>query len=154
VRRRLAWGVIVVGALVLLGGLLWPLEAKPNRLSDLGVGLIGGLITAVGLVLDRQFAKQAEKRDLILTLGTGDRFVGIDLRGRDLSGVNLAGKDFSGARFDKAKLRGVNFSGANLSWVSFAGADIRGAKFDRTPLYPSEYLRPSPNLSPGAIAPG
>jgi uncharacterized protein YjbI with pentapeptide repeats len=158
VRQRLllSLGVLAVIAVIAIGSLLLrPLCAPPDRGSDLGTALVGGGVIAFAvLVLERQYAKRADKRDLQQMLGTGDNFVGIDLRGRDLRGSYLVGKDFSGAKFDGADLRGVNLSGADLSWASFIHADLRGAKFSATMLTPSEYLYPSETLAPGAVRPG
>ncbi len=146
-------GLLVVGAVVVWA--LWPLDASSTRGSDLVTALVGGsIVAAVVLFLERRYAKEADKRDLRLMLGTGDSFVGIDLRSQDLSGFYLAGKDFSGAKFDGGDLRGTNLSGTNLSYTSFAETDLRGAKFNATMLTPSTTLYPSPGLAPGAIAPG
>jgi uncharacterized protein YjbI with pentapeptide repeats len=126
-----------------------------NWVGELAVALVGsGAVALCVLIVERHYDKKKAKRDLEHMLGTGDNFVGIDLRGRDLSGSYLAGKNFSGAKFDGADLRGANLSGTVLSWASFADADLRGASFSATMLTPSEYLYPSDNLAPGAIAPG
>ncbi len=81
-------------------------------------------------LVDRHYANKAAKRDLQHMLGTGEKFIGIDLRGRDLSGSYLAGKDFRGGRFDGANLEGATFRGPP------------------PPLYPSENLYPSAGLYP------
>jgi hypothetical protein len=107
VQQLMRWGLpaSVIIVVLLLGVFLWwPPDDPPDRNSDLGAALMGGamsggLIALTVVFLERRFAAEADERNLQLTLGMGDRFVGIDLRGRDLSGFYLTGKDFSGAKF-------------------------------------------------------
>ena len=153
--RWLLPALLILGVFLIGGSLWWPPCAPADRYSDLGTALVGGGVVALAVFfLERLYAAEAGKRDVQLTLGIGDSFVGIDLRGRNLSRSYLAGKDFSGARFDRANLRSVNLSGSILSWVSLQDADLRGAKLSATLLYPSEHLYPSEDLFPGSIAPG
>jgi hypothetical protein len=147
--------VLIIFVLFGLGVLLWwPPHALPDRSSDLGTALIGGGVVAlVVLVLERSFAKEAERRDLLLQVGLVDELRGINLNGRDLSGFLLTGKTLSHARFRRASLRGANLSGARLDYADLCEADLRDAKMDATGLMPSDTLFPSEDLFPGPIFP-
>jgi hypothetical protein len=112
----------------------------------------GGIAFAV-LFLERSFAKEAERRDLLLQLGLGSDTRGIDLSGRALSGFHLPGKDLRHANLRRANLKGANLSGAKLDFADLREADLRGAKLDKTGLAPSETLVPSEELFPGPIFP-
>jgi uncharacterized protein YjbI with pentapeptide repeats len=105
------------------------------------------------LFLERSFAKEAERRDLLLQLGIVSELRGIDLSGRDLSGFHLSNKDLRHANFRRANLRGANLSGAKLNHADLREADLRGTKLDETGLYPSETLVPSEDLAIGPIFP-
>jgi drug/metabolite transporter (DMT)-like permease len=91
-RRSILVSVIIGVGLCVGSFLLWWLpDAYPDRYSDLGTALLGalvggGVVASVVLFLERRHASEAEKRNLQLMLGVGNSFVGIDLRGRDLSG--------------------------------------------------------------------
>jgi hypothetical protein len=150
------WVLSVFAGLAVFGigaVLWWPPCAPPDRYSDLGTAIIGGGVIALAvLVLEQRYAAEADERDLLLTLGLGQSFVGMDLRGRDLSRAYLAGKDFSGARFEGATLRGTNLAGTNLTQASLAEADLRSTNFrgPPAPLYPSPTLYPGPQVYPSA----
>jgi hypothetical protein len=136
--------------------LWWPPSAPPDRQSDLGTALVGGgVIALAALFLEQRYAVEADRRDLLLTLGLGHRFVGIDLQGRDLSRAYLVDKDLSGARFGKAKLKGANLAGADLTRASLMKADCRGTNFRRSPspLFPGPGVFPGPNVFPSEGAP-
>jgi uncharacterized protein YjbI with pentapeptide repeats len=127
-----------------------------NWVSDLVTSMIGGGVVALIVVLiERHYATKAAKRDLQHMLGTGDKFVGVDLRGRDLSGSYLAGKDFRGGRFDGANLQEANLAGANLSRASLIEANLKGTNFrgPPPPLLPNPTLVPSPTLVPRSAPP-
>jgi len=98
VPRVRRWVLLPFAALVVFGGVLWwPPDTPPDRYSDLGTAIVGGGVIALAvLFLEQRHAAEADRREVLLTLGLGESFVGIDLRHRDLSGSYLAGKDFSG----------------------------------------------------------
>src|SRR3712207_5949328 len=103
-RTLLLLSILVLCTMVALVDFwLLPLNETPNRGSELVGALISGGIVAVAVFfLERRYAAQSDKRNLLLTLGTENRFVGIDLRPRDLAGAYLVGKDFTGAHFEGA----------------------------------------------------
>ena len=151
------WGVLVVlpAAVFLVGLWLWlPPGEDPNRYSDLGTTLIGGVIVAVAVIyLERQLSRRAERRDLQLQLGLTDELPVVALSCRDLSGFYLPGKDLRHANLSSANLRGANLSGALLDHANLRNADLRGTKLDETGLFPSETTVPSDNLFPGPLFP-
>jgi uncharacterized protein YjbI with pentapeptide repeats len=113
------------------------------------------VIAVAVLLLEQRHAAEADRRDLLLTVGLGVSFVGIDLRGRDLSRAYLVSKNFSGARFDGANLKGADLAGAVLSRASLKDTDLRGTNFQGSPLplFPSPQLLPGPNVFPSSGAP-
>ena len=79
------------------------------------------------------FFTKADLRDALLygaIFSTGeqhpltDAFLGVDLRGADLSGADLFG-----ISFQTAKVEGANFTGAHLEHASFRGTDVDGTRF-------------------------
>lgn len=124
------------------------------HMPDLGAALTGGgfIVAVVLFILQQQYTIEEEKRNLQLMLGIRKRFVGIDLRNKDLAGFYLAGKDFCGAKFDGANLREANLSGTTLDGASFVKADLRGAKLNATRLKPRKGLKTREDLKPGPKA--
>lgn len=143
--------VFVIGAI-----LWWPPWVPADRYSDLGTAIMGGGVIALAvLYLEQRSAMEADKRDLLLAMGLGQSFVGIDLQRRNLARAYLVGKDFSGARFGKANLKGADLAGAVLQRANLRGSDLRGTNFrgQPTPLFPSQQLLPGSQVFPSSGAP-
>jgi hypothetical protein len=151
------WGLLALIVLVLFapGFLLWlPPCAPPDRSSDLGTALIGGGVVAIAvLLLERSFAKETARRDLLLQLSQAEELRGIDLSGEDLSDFYLPQKVLAHSRFRKANLKGANLSGAQLAFADLREADLRDAKLDATGLWPKETQFPSDEPFPRPYIP-
>ncbi|WP_394831029.1 pentapeptide repeat-containing protein [Pendulispora rubella] len=68
-------------------------------------------------------------------------FVGVDLRGHDLSDAVLAGADFTGADLRGCRLRGAMLNGATLLGTRLAGADLTGAHLEDANLMGAQLER-------------
>jgi uncharacterized protein YjbI with pentapeptide repeats len=146
VRRGAAPAVLFVAvALSLIVGLwLWlPWHDDPNRSSDLGSEIIGGLTVGSLLAAAVWWAESRRERqaqelavqlqafsrqeNLRLRLGMQRDFPGIDLSGYDLSGFYLSGKNFARAMLNGADLRDTFLSDADLKGATLTRTDLRNA---------------------------
>lgn len=123
--------------------------------GNLGAALISGVILAIvftggQFVAEVQQERQADRKNLQVTLSLTRDLTGIDMQERNLSGLylyrkvlidaNLLGVDLRGATLDRSDLRGVILYDADLYAARFWSADLRCADLREARIFPVDDL--------------
>jgi hypothetical protein len=123
--------------------------------GNLGAALISGVILAIvftggQFVAEVQRERQADRRNLQVTLSLTRDLTGIDMQERSLTGLylyrkvlidaDLHGADLRGATLDRSDLRGAILYDADLYDARFWFADLRCADLREARIFPIDDL--------------